>query len=342
MVAATRLIATVIMFLWAASAAAQNAGEYLNSMGVEFEKISQDVMSYTSAVNHGKSARKIEKRRAELINQVRTSEATVRRMKPFNGSVALRDSISAYFKISYRILTLDYAKIIDLEAIAEQSYDDMEAFILANEKVNEKVHNSFLAASKEYEAFASANNITLIQSSSKLSQKLKDAEEVDNYWDRLYLLFFKSYKNESNMLEAMNKGDMAALEQARNALQTSATEDLEKLKPIEAFRGDNTLKNAGQQLLEFYRSEAIDKIPVVIDFYVKKEDFEKMKKAMDSKKQKSQADVDAFNAAVKDFNARVASANNINNELNKKRSALLKSWNDARSTFLDKHTPKYK
>jgi hypothetical protein len=322
--------------------AQQTAGEYLNAIGVEFSKIADDLMSYTSAVNHGKSARKIDKRRSELINQVKTSEATVRRMKPFNGSSTLRDSISAYFKLSFTILTYDYEKIIDLEEIAEQSYDAMEAFMLANEKVNEKVHNSYLVARREYEAFATANDIKLIQNSSELSEKLKNAELVDDYSDKLYLLFFKSYKNESYMLDAMNKGDMAAMEQARNALEVSATDDLEKVQPIQPFKGDNTLKHAGQQLLLFYKSEAAEKMPKIVDFYLKKENFEKMQKAMESKKQKTQEDIDKFNATVKDYNASVVTANNITTELNKKRTTLLKAWGDAQNNFLDKHTPKYK
>ncbi len=36
---------------------------YLETMGVEFQDVSKNIMSYTSAASHGKSAKKVEKRR---------------------------------------------------------------------------------------------------------------------------------------------------------------------------------------------------------------------------------------------------------------------------------------
>jgi hypothetical protein len=331
-----------LVLLTAVPTRAQTAVEYLGAIGQEFEKIAQDMMSYTSAVHHGKSARKIDKRRTELVTQVKSSEATVRRMKPFNGSTILRDSISAYFRISYHILTEDYEKILNLEEIAEQSYDAMEAYMLANELADEKRNASYRAATTEYRNFAKANDIRLIESESKLSQKLDVAAEVSKYDDKLYLLFFKSYKNETYLIDAMSRGDVAAMEQTRNALLTSATEDLEKVKPIAAFKGDNVLKQANQQVLLFYKSEAVDKAPQIIDFYLKKEEFEKMQKAMEAKRNKTNAEVTSYNKAVIDYNQRSTAVNKLNDELNRKRSTLLRSLNEARQAFLDKYTPKYK
>jgi hypothetical protein len=322
---------------------AQNeAINYLNGIGVEFQKIAHDMMSYTSAVNHGRSARRIEKRRAELVAQVKTSETTVRRMKPFNNNSTLRDSISNYFRMSHIILTQDYEKIMDLEEIAEQSYDDMEAFMMASERASQKVNASYLSAKTEYENFAKANGVRLIDGDSRLEEKLEAAGKVNDYSDKLFLLFFKSYKNEAYMLDAMSRGDVAAMEQTRNALVSSATEDLEKVKPMAAFKGDGSLKHANQQMLRFYLSEASEQMPQIIEFHLKKEEFEKMQKAMNANRNRSQADIDAFNNAVKDYNQRIGTANKVTDEMNKKRNALLKSLNEARSQFLDKYTPRYK
>ncbi|MBK5277666.1 MAG: hypothetical protein JJE09_02265 [Bacteroidia bacterium] len=66
-----------------------------------------------------------------------------------------------------------------------------------------------------------------------------------------------------------------------------------------------------------------------------------MKKAFDSKKptDRTPADIDNFNEVVNDFNAKVKKSNQTNEELNKKRAALLKTWNQTSQTFLDNHTP---
>ena len=41
-------------------------------------------------------------------------------------------------KMYYNVLNDDYSKIINMEEIAEQSYDAMEAYILAQEMVDKK------------------------------------------------------------------------------------------------------------------------------------------------------------------------------------------------------------
>lgn len=318
--------------------------EYLNIIGEQFNSISHEMMSYTSAVNHGKSARKIEKRRVDFMAQIKESEKTVRRLKPFNGKTTLRDSIAAYFKLTQIILNQDYGKILDLEDIAEQSYDAMEAYLLAKEKASDKGDAAFEAAMTQYDAFAAENNIKLRESESELTKKLEKTSLVVTYTNKVYLLFFKSYKNEAYLLDAMSRDDMSAVEQVRNALSSSATEDLVKLRTLQAFQGDATLRNALQQALNFYKTEADTRIKTFTDFLLAKDNMEKIKKTYDAtaSSNRTQQQVDAYNKSVNEFNQKVNAANAMNNDLNKKRSAMLKNWNDSYEDFLDKHTPKYK
>jgi len=321
--------------------ATADPGAYLAAINAEYGKMSKDIMDYIRAANHGKSARKVEKRRTELALQAKESERTIRKMPPYKGDSKLRDSIAVYFRINYHVINEDYGKIVNMEDIAEQSYDAMEAYLMAKEKASDKIGEAFDAADKEYRNFASANNITLIESDSKLGQKLSAAGEVNDYHQILYLIFFKSYKNEAYLMDALNKSNVGAIEQTRNALAASATEDLVKVGPIQGFKGDLTLKNATQQLLLFYKNEATTQIPIFIEYFLAKENFEKMQKAMDSKSASSRTkeDIDSFNKAVNDFNAKVKKFNQVNDELNKKRGTMLKTWNDSSNAFLDKHTP---
>ena len=314
---------------------------YLSTVNAEFGKISKETMDYMSAVNHGKSARKVEKRRGELILQTKESERTVRKLRPFKGDSKLRDSIANYFRMCNLVINEDYGKIVNLEEIAEQSYDAMEAYMLAKEKAGEKIGLAYDAADKEYKNFAAANNINLIESDSKLGKRLEAVGKVNDYYDKLYLIFFKSYKNEAYLMDALNKGNVSAIEQTRNALAASAEDDLKKIGPIAGFNGDVTLKNAAQQMLLFYKTEATTKIPAQVDYFLAKEKFEKIKKAIDSKNSasRSQADIDNYNAAISDFNEKVKKSNQTNEELNKKRTILLKNWNEASQSFLDNHTP---
>ena len=146
------------------------------------------------------------------------------------------------------------------------------------------------------------------------------------------------------MIDALNKNDVNALKQNADALAKVSEEDLKKLDTLKAFKGDATLKTTCKDLLTFYKKEATAKMPVIINFAVKKENFEKIKTAFDAKAPKSRTkeDVDGFNAAVNEFNKASAEYNTVNNELNTSRSNLLNKWNDAVARFMDKQVPKKK
>lgn len=333
-----------ILFCFTSVHSQTNPVEYLNVIGEQFNNISHEMMSYQSAVNHGKSARKIEKRRQEFMAQIKESEKTVRRLRPFDGKTTLRDSIAAYFKLIQIILNEEYGKILDLEEISEQSYDAMEAYLLAKERASDKGDAAFQAAMTQYQAFAAENNIKLLENKSELYEKLEKTGLILQYSNKAYLLFFKSYKNEAYMIDAMKRDDMAAVEQLRNALSSSATEDLVKVKDLGRFEGDGSLATAAQQALTFYKMEADEKIPVFTAFLLAKDNMEKVKKSFDgtAASKRTQQQIDAYNKAINDFNSKVNAVNAMNQEVNKKRTVMLKSWNDTYENFLDKHTPRYK
>lgn len=328
-----------------ASAHAQTntAYEYLDAIGNEFYEISQSSMAYTSAASHGKSARKVDKRRTELITTIREAETKIRKMKPYAGDASLRDSVVAYLVLDRLVMTEDYGKILNMEEIAEQSYDLMEAYLLAKERAEEKLEAAYDRVSEQQKLFAERNNIKLVAGTSKLSKKLEKSGKVIGYYNKVYLLFFKSYKNEVYLMEALDKKDISAMEQTKNALLASAEADLEKIGPVPAFNGDNSLKIACQQMLAFYKMEASQKVPEMVNFLLKQENFDKMQAALEAKRpaDRTRQDIDNYNNAVKDFNDALVRINALHNDLNKKRGTLLQQWNNASEQFLDRHVPKH-
>jgi hypothetical protein len=92
----------------------------------------------------------------------------------------------------------------------------------------------------------------------------------------------------------------------------------------------------------FYNAEATSKVSIITDFYLKKEKFDKIKSAIDGKREseRTKEDIDQYNQAVNDFNKSVALFNKTNNELNENRTRLINSWNAAVANFLDRNIPK--
>jgi hypothetical protein len=322
-----------------------NAGSYMNYMGQQYRKITEDFWSYSSAVAHGKSARKVENRRQSLLQTVKDAQKKIAEMPPYSSDKSLRDSASAFLKISYHVLNDDYGKIINMEEVSEQSYDAMEAYLLAQDLANAKLKEAGDRLNLTEKEFAANHKVNLVDNEKDaLDLKVKEANKVAAYHRIVYLIFFKSYKQELYLMDALNKKNIAGIEQNRNTLLKYTEEGISKLDTMKAYNGDKSLIVACRQVLDFYKKECKEKFDVVTNFLLKEENFQKTKKAFEAKKEseRKQDDVDQYNKSIKEFNQGVSEYNGVNNELNQNRKTVLDNYNKTSSTFLDKHTPKYK
>lgn len=80
-----------------------------------------------------------------------------------------------------------------------------------------------------------------------------------------------------------------------------------------------------------------------MDFYLKEENFDKIKKSLDAKgSNKTKEDVDQYNKSVKDINTSVNNFNQLNQDLNKRRQDVVANWEAAEKSFRDDLIPYYK
>jgi len=315
--------------------------DYMNKISLKYRTIQQDMWDYTSAVAHGKSAKKVESRRAELIQTTYTALNEVKRMPAYDGDATYRDSVVSFLNIYYLILKEDYAKIVDMEEISERSYDNMEAYMMAKDMANEKMNSAAAMVAEQQRVFATKHNITLQEADDELSNNMTKANAVYNYYNVIYLIFFKSFVQEKYLIEAINNKDVSAIEQNKNALASAANDGLEKLKSESHFNGDNTVVMACIEILTFYKDEAENKISLITDYFIKTENFNTIKTSFDQIKpnNRSQVDIDSYNNAVNEMNASVGVYNTTNTELSTNRAKYLDSWNNSTAKFTDKHVP---
>lgn len=339
-----KLVCALSIIIISSNAIAQdleNPGAYMTSIGKAEEIIGLKYISYMSGSSHGKSLRKVEKRRQDLLNSIEEMRFKVHDMPSFKGDKTLREASVAYLKLMYAVFNEDYAKIVNMEEIAEQSYDNMEAYLLIQEKANEKLKEAGAKRGLVWADFARKYNVNVIDNTSQLDLKLDKAEKVNNYYHQLYLIFFKSHKQEMYLIAAIDAKNINSIEQSRNALVKFTTEGLAKLEDVKPFEGDPTLIVSCRNVLKFLQDEATDQIGLMTDFIMASENFEKVKKAFDAipASKRTQADVNNFNKAVNEMNKGVGQFNNTNKMLNDKRNAMLKVWNTAVQKFMDDHMP---
>ena len=345
MKSSAKLLLFVFIFLFSfpvrpAAQSFETAVDYMAYIDKANSELTQKYLSYLSAVSHGKSARKVEKRRQEVINAISDTRFNIMGMPPFKGDRSLKDTTVNYLKILNYIFNDQYGKIVNMEEIAEQSYDNMEAYMLAQEIAQEKLQQ---ASKKQHEMqvkFAEKNNVRLIDTEDALGAKMKIANELMKHTDEVYLIFFKCNKQEAYMIDAMNRKNLVSLEQSSSSLQKFAEEGLEKLKNLKGFDNDPSLIVACRDLMNFYKTEA-GKGSSLSDFFLKEENFAKLKKqfeAMASSK-RTQQDIDQFNKAVGEANEAIQVFNKINNELNKSRSSVVNNWEKAYKKYMDDYMP---
>lgn len=319
-----------------------NPVEYMTKIGEAHRSVTKEFLDYTSAVSHGKSARKVEKRRSDLFGSLNAAKAKVRNMQPFEKTDAsYRDASLEYLNLCNIILKEDYGKIVDMEEIAEQSYDNMEAYLLAQDKANEKLEEAGERLDLSEKQFAANHNVTLIDTKSELSQKAEKVAKVNVYYHDIYLVFFKSYKQEAYLVKSLDEKNINAIEQNKNSLEQVSATGLSRLDTMKSFMGDASLNVSCKKMLQFCQKESKEKVPLLTDFILKNEQLDKMKKAFDSKtqSQRTKTDTDNFNKAVNEFNIAVNNYNKVNKELNDNRNKLINNWNNAVASFMDRHMP---
>ncbi|HMC99904.1 MAG TPA: hypothetical protein VKH37_07120, partial [Ferruginibacter sp.] len=219
----------------------ETPGGYMEVISKQKLNISKKFMGYASASAHGKNARRTENLRNSLLDEVQEARMNIGSMPSFKGDIAFRDSSVSFMKLYYNVLNEDYSKIVNMEDIAEQSYDAMEAYLLAKELVDKKLEEGNQMMKKAQQDFAVKNNITLREDQSELGDMMKQVHEMNMYYHQVYLIFFRPFKQEGYLLEAMSKDNITGIEQNKNSLLKYAQTGLDKLKTIQPFKGDNSI-----------------------------------------------------------------------------------------------------
>ncbi|RFM30238.1 LIC11966 family surface protein [Deminuibacter soli] len=319
-----------------------NPGSYMTAISNALENMNRTYMSYISAAAHSRRAKKIEKLRQQTIESIINSKYKISELPIYKGDNSLRKSAIDYVQLCYKVFNDDYAHIVNMEEIAEQSYDAMEAYILLQEKTNEKVQQASDSMHFAIQRFATKYNVQLIETTNELSEKMGAADKLNHYRNQVFLCFFKCNWQEAQIIEAINKKNLNNIEQSRNALSNFATAGLSALDSLKSFEGDASLSAACKQSLTFYKNEAEKDFPKMLDFYLKQDNFEKTKKSFESKATRTKDDVDTYNKSVNEMNSAASAFNKVTADMNANRTQATQGWEQTERSFVDTHMPHYK
>jgi hypothetical protein len=176
---------------------------------------------------------------------------------------------------------------------------------------------------------------------SKKQKKITEAAEVIDYYNKVYLVFFKSYKQETYLLDAFNRKDINAIEQNKQALKSVSEEGKEKIVKIPSYEGDSGLKNKTLKLLNFYIAEANHDVEIMTTFLLEEEKFNRIKNHVEGMKQskRTKEDIDRYNEAGARYNEASQKLNALFEKTNAKRGDLIDDWNKETEQFFKTYAP---
>lgn len=331
----------IILLAFSSQATAQSSAEaaaYITDLTEPLGGIKDKSWDYLKAVTRSKNAKKVEGKRANLIEEIAEAKKAVSKKPNYYGDGSLKSAAVKYLDLLNKVLREDYDKIVDMEEIAEQSYDLMEAYLLAKERASDKLEQASEELMQVQDEFAKKNNVKIKEEEDdKTTEKIEKASEALAYYNKVFLVFFKSYKQELYVLDAQAKSDVNAMEQNISTLESFAEEGLIELKKIGDYKGDRVLVDAARKMLLFYKREAEKDFPIMVDFFITQDNLEKIKSMVESKseKKRTQEDIDKYNKAIEEYNAAVNKLNTTGEKGNAERAELLDNWNKSIEKFFN-------
>src|ERR1700761_8889920 len=186
------LLCSAVACVFTKSAKAQDPTtspvNYINAINAAETSMNKSYMAYISAAAHSSRKRKIDKLREQAVQSILTCQSTINYMSAYNNDNSLKQSSLNYVMLCYKVFNDDYAHIVNMEDIAERSYDEMHAFLLLQEATNDtlKVANERMA--KALSSFAGKYGVTLTSQKTELGEKMEAAGKLAKYRNKVYLL----------------------------------------------------------------------------------------------------------------------------------------------------------
>ena len=318
-----------------------NAKDYHEYISKEYSSVSVDLWNYLSLTAPLKKVLPAEKDRKELAKAVQAAINKISALSDFSGNTSLKDSVISFLKLSQGIINQDYEGISKLENGIDQSYESMETYLRTKEKAINKLNAACKIVDAEENKFASTNNI-IMEGKEKNKNKIDDFIFSYNYFNEVYLIFFKGFKQEFALFEAEKNANLKSLEPAKNILVLSNSEGTKKLEGIQEDKENLKLKSVCGEMLKFYEAASQENYTNATNYLIEKDKFDKIRIPWEKKKenQKSQRDGDIYNAALEAVTNAYNKFIDSNKKLTLARSKAVEKWNWTLEKFSDKYLGK--
>lgn len=323
-----RLLLPFLFLLFALPVQAQSfetGVEYLNFLESQYGPVKSRTWDYTAQVAHGRNAKRMEKLRQELLQQVKSTRGRLLRVTPYEGDTELRDTIVSFLRVCYYSLRDDLSEFAAPDSDGEITSAKVDAFVHALETVNTRLDRSMQHIEEAMDRFGKRFDIEVTHNYDEVTKKIIAGNRVIDHYNLHNLFLWRCNAQDEQMIKAMNASNFEMMDATASRMADLVAEGKRRMPEFESFDGDPALGKATKDLLGFFDREVNEDFPVQIDFF-------KKRAAIQAQSAPSDEELGAFNALIAPFNERV---DRVQNE----RTALLNAWNEVAQAFRDRHTP---
>lgn len=292
--------------------------DYNNFIVVEMNLVVMRNLEYISQSVHTENFSEIERKRKKVIKQIKEAHKKVQMQVAFKGGERLKTESLAVLELYLKVFEVELAEANILKQTSKESYEAMENYFKAQdlaEKNLGKAGDRFAKAQKLY-AKKHKLDMTAETDSDAMDNQLKRISDVNEYTRKLFLAYFKVSKHSATFLDAVNEQNKTNIEGKRKRLVAAASTTLEMLRQMDGFSGDRDYLEKTIALVTFYET-------------IGQKGFADIARVIKAKQEDlTQADIDAYNAAI--------------NEHNQKSMQLINDFNNAQLQLLQRNVPKYK
>lgn len=316
--------------------------DYLEYIDKEKSVLSESTWNYTLA-SALKNHSKIAATRKELIKTIQTARKKIGKIKNgYLGDVEYRDLYLNYLDFYEKSLKQEYDQIVDFNVLSEQSYDAMDALIQLEQLINAKLDEENKKVDLAYQAFLKKYQLEPVATTNEWNEKITIYNEISNYHAAIYLIYFKVNFTDAHLSTAVLKGDLGEIQQNSNALVQLANEGLSQLKSITPYKGDYSVINAANLLLEYYKKEGEEYIPKLVAFLMFSDKVENARKTLESKSEKDRTkeETDNFELMAKERESQINIMKKAYYDNLVQKANILRKWRIAGDDFIARHIPK--
>ena len=290
--------------------------EYNNYIVQIHEDIGYSNMDYISTSVHSRRVKKVERKRQEALETINEAQRKLRKLKPIEQGEEIKAQAIEVVNLYEKVFKQEFKEVNRLKAKSQNSYQAMKTYYEAEERASAMVDSAARQFKDAQVQFAEKVDIKIRtgKDSEKLNEQIDQLSQMNDYVRKLSLSFFRVSKSVEFFMEALkSRPDLS--EEKRQEVVEACRESASELRKAGGFKGEKDYQQEMLAAVSFFEKLAQNELKAM------------SKVAESSRDELTQADVDAYNQAIKTYNKQ---APKVVEDVNKAQQKLMKKFTPRR------------